>query len=180
MEEPRVILNKGDVKFIKLSKNNFQLLSKIENSKLDLVELINFDLIKLMYDLNRDINEYTELHKINDEEAIMIVLMKPFFEDLGLPQKYSHLRIQKIVEENKIKFISSPMIERPEKIPINAEMIPFKTITSTFYIENIHKITIENNIIFKDNHVIPLFIEKFFGTIFCKIYNRVKLFIDNA
>ena len=180
MEEPRVILNKDGVKFIKLSKNNFQLLSNLENSKLDLVELINFDLIKLMYDLNKDINEYTDLYKINEQEAIMIVLMKPFFEDLGFPQKYAHLRIHKIVEENKIKFISIPIIERPEQIPKHAEMIPFKTISSTFYIENIHKISIENNITFQDKHVIPPFIEKFFGTIFCKIYNRVKLFIDKA
>ena len=88
----KTIYEKDGFKFEKLKDNAFNLLFDVENSKLALPSLINFDLVKLIYDLNSDIYVSNHLQKIPEQNsAIVTLLMKHFFEDLGLPQRYSHL-----------------------------------------------------------------------------------------
>ena len=180
-EEPKVIIRNSGMQFIKKSKNNFELTYTIENDKLNLVDIINFDFIKLVYDLNKDIYDYTHLNKISETEATFTCLMKPLFEDLGILQKYSYMQINKSVTDNQIIFVSTPITtEKPEGIPRNAEIVKIKQITSVCSIETPHKINVYNNIIINENHKIPPFLEKFLGNMLCKIFSRIKLFIDKC
>ena len=48
---------------------NDNLLYSIENQNINLEPLINFELIKLIYELNPDIYEKVVLNKITEEEA---------------------------------------------------------------------------------------------------------------
>ena len=91
----KVLVEKDGMKFIKLEKNKYNLTYSIENKNINLEPLVNFELIKLIYELNPDIYEKVVLNKNNDEEAQITLLMKHFFNDLGFPQKYSHMSLKK-------------------------------------------------------------------------------------
>jgi hypothetical protein len=178
--EYKVIMEKEGMKFSRIAKNQYQLNFMIQNNKIHLPNIINFDLVKLIYDLNTDIYEKTHLEKINNNEAVVTLLMKHFFEDLGLPQRYSYLHVQKTETNETIRFQSVPIqAERPEWIPEEAQMVAIKSMTMLCEILSPHKITVSTFVFFKENHVVPPFMEKFVGMILYKIFNRLKQFIEN-
>ena len=63
----KIIYEKDGFKFEKLKDNAFNLLFDVENSKLALPSLINFDFVKLVYELNSDI--------YSDEIILWIILL---------------------------------------------------------------------------------------------------------
>mgnify|MGYP003333288924 CR=1 FL=1 len=90
-------------------KNQYKLDFSIQNERIIIANILDFNLIKLIYDLNPDVYEYVNIEKINENEAIATLLMKHFFEDLGLPQKYSYMNMKRITEPN-ISFTSTRQI----------------------------------------------------------------------
>ena len=72
----KVLVEKDGMKFIKLEKNKYNLLYSIENQNINLEPLINFELIKLIYELNPDIYEKVVLNKHNEEEAQITILIQ--------------------------------------------------------------------------------------------------------
>ena len=93
----KVLVEKDGMKFIKLEKNKYNLTYSIENKNINLEPLVNFELIKLIYELNPDIYEKVVLNKVSEEEAQITLLMKHFFNDLGFPQKYSYMGLKKVL-----------------------------------------------------------------------------------
>jgi hypothetical protein len=153
----------------------------MENHHIILANIIDFNLIKLIYDLNSDIYEKVILDKINDDEAVATLLMKHFFEDLGLPQRFSFLHIKKIVEERRIIFVSQSIrSHKPEGMPEEAELMAINDLTSICNIVTPHKINFSFNIVFDPIMNIPPFAEKMVGLILFKIFKRVKQFIENV
>jgi hypothetical protein len=99
----------------------------LNNPNIILSQIIDFNLMKLVYDLNTDIFEKTNLAINDDDTAVITVLLKHFFKDLGLPQKYSVLHIQRILDEDKIIFKGKTKEnianETLMNFPINAELL---------------------------------------------------------
>jgi hypothetical protein len=142
----------------------------MENKSIILSKIIDFSLVKLIYDLNGDIYEKVNLQKINDNQAILILLMKHLFEDLGLPHRFSYVHITKQVEENKIKFISQSIYsERPEGMTVDAEQMPLKNMICECNIITPHRIGFTCNVTFEDYMTVPQFAEKMVGLILFKI-----------
>jgi hypothetical protein len=77
----------------------------MENKNIVMSEIIDFNLIKLIYDLNPDVYEKVSIEKVNDNEVILTLLIKHFFEDLGLPQRFSFIHMIKIIEDTQISFV---------------------------------------------------------------------------
>jgi hypothetical protein len=153
----------------------------MENKSIILSKIIDFNLVKLIYDLNSDIYEKANLQKIDDNQAIVILLIKHLFEDIGLPQRYSYVHMIKQVHENKIIFTSQSIYsERPEGMPENAEQMHVKNMICECNIVTPHRISFSCNVIFEDYMVVPQFAEKMVGLILFKIFNRVKQFIENV
>ena len=177
----KVITEKDGMKFARLEKNQYHLQFSIQNNFIRLPDILNFDLVKLIYDLNGDIYEKVILEKLNDDEATITLLMKHFFVDMGLPQRYAFIHVGKeILENNNIQFITVPILsEKPEIIPTEAERIPLKSTKLLCEILNEHKVNLHCFILFNEHSKIPPFMEKFIGLIFNKIFNRVKQFIEN-
>jgi hypothetical protein len=172
------IINKNGIHILKTS-NIIEVKYSVTNNALYLADILNFDFVKLMYDLNQDLFCKVNLEKKNEENAIITILVKHFFEDLGVLQKYSHMHITKLTTENSIQFISIPLTNvRPDNIPLDAEFVPIKSINCICMIENPNKLNIEVQINRK-SQTLPVFLEKFFATILYKIINRTKLFIEN-
>ncbi len=181
MSEFEILYSKEGFTFSRNCKNNYIITFQIDNKSIVLSKIIDFSLIKLIYDLNVDIYENVYLTNIDDNQAIMNMLMKHLFEDMGLPQRFSYLHIIKKVEESKITFTSKSIYsERPEGMPESAEQMPIKNMICECNIITPHKIGFSCNVIFEDYLIIPLFAEKMVGLILFKIFNRVKQFIENV
>ena len=153
----------------------------MENKNILLANVVNFDLIKLIYELNGDIYETVDIKNTSDNEATVVLVMKHLFEDLGLPQRYSYLHMTKIVNNNEIIFRSQSIYsERPENIPKDSELMALKESIGTCKIISPHKITFSFAVVFEDYVKIPQFAEKMIGLILNKIFKRVKQFIENV
>jgi len=176
----KVLVEKDGMKFIKLEKNKYNLTFSIENKNINLVPIINFELIKLIYELNPDIYEKVMLNKTNEEEANITLLIKHFFNDLGFPQKYSHMNLKKSTTENGVNFSGSYIFsEKPVCIPSEVELLPIEKLNIDCNIISPHKVDLNCIIVFHNTLVIPSFIEKIIGIIINKIFSRIKKFIEN-
>ena len=181
MTDTVILYSKEGFTFIKKQKNDYSLTFQMENNNIILSKIIDFNLIKLIYDLNSDIYEKVNLNIINDNEATVNLLMKHLFEELGLPQRFSYLHIKRIVSENNITFMSESIkSERPPDMPPDAELMNIKNNIINCHIITPHKINFECNILFESNMNVPAVAEKLVGLILYKIFNRVKQFIENV
>lgn len=180
MNYPIILTNKNGLLFSKCNENHYNLSFSMTNQNIILSKIINFDLIKLIYDLNPDIYENSNLEKYNDHEACLTLLMKNLFEDLGLPQKYTHVFVTKTVTDSHIIFVSKSIKNtKPEWIPVDAELMALKNMTSNCKIINPHLLEFTFDIVFEDHVKIPQFVEKMISVIIHKIFMRVKQFIEN-
>lgn len=175
------LYSKEGFKFCKNEKNNYSLSFVMQNNNIILSKIIDFNLVKLIYDLNPDIYEKVNLQIINENEAISNLLMKPLFEDIGMPQRFSYIYMTKTIGENYIKFISESIKDkRPDNMPEKAELLPIKNINCNCDIITNHKIVFTCNVIFENTMVVLPVSEKIVGLIIYKIFNRVKQFIENV
>jgi len=167
--------------FKKNEQNNYSLSFEMENNNIMLSKIIDFSLVKLIYDLNSDIYEKVNLKILNGNEATINLLMKHLFEDLGLPQRFSYLHIKKTIQENNIIFESQTIkSERPEGMPVDAELMAIKNMICNSKIITPHKIIFTVNVLFENYVLIHPVVEKLVGLILYKIFNRVKQFIENV
>ena len=177
---PKVLFEKDNMKFTKIIDKKYSMTFSIENSNIILANVIDVNLIKLIYDLNPDVYESVLLEKISEDESIVTLVLKNFFEDLGLPQKYSYLHVTKTISNNTIIFNSQSIkSDRPPNIPEGAERVAMKENIGVCEIITPHKVNFSFTVIFEDNIVIPAFMEKMIGIILNKIFKRVKQFIEN-
>lgn len=176
----KVLLDKDGMKFVRLEKNKYNLTYSIENRNINLEPLVNFDLIKLIYELNPDIYEKVSLNKHNENEAEITLLMKHFFDDIGFPQKYSHMKLNKSIYENYVNFIGTSIFsEKPSFISNSVEQLPVDNLNIECMLVSPHKVNLNCLIVFNNILVIPSFVEKVMGMIVNKLFNRVKVFIEN-
>ena len=181
MDLEAILFDKDGFKFSRVNKNNYKLTFAMENNNIVLSKIIDFSLIKLIYDLNDDVYEKVNIEQLNDSEAIITLLMKHFFEDLGLPQRFSYIYMKKTVEERKITFMSESIkSHRPPNMPQDAELMAIENMISICDIVTPHKVNFSFNIIFDQSMKVPPFAEKMTGMISNKIFKRVKQFIENV
>ena len=181
MDKPIVLFESNGFQFTKLKHNNYNASFSVENLKIHLAKIINFEFIQLIYNLNPDIYEYVHLEKLNGNEAIITLVMKPFFEDLGIPQKYSYMHMKKTVNDDQIVFDAQAINSfKPDTIPHDAQSVSFSKMTSICHLETPHKIRFVYNVCIDESRTIPQFVEKFMGIVANKIFTRVKQFIENV
>ena len=181
MDLETVLFDKDGFKFARVMKNHYRLTFSMENKNIIISKIIDFNLIKLIYDLNPDVYEKVNIEKINDNEIIATLLMKHFFEDLGLPQRFSYIHMTKYVEDNKITFHSySIRDKRPPNMPEEAQLMAIQNLTCICDIVTPNKLNFSANIMFAEYMNVPPFAEKMVGIIIHKIFKRVKQFIENV
>jgi hypothetical protein len=185
MDQPQLLSDKNGTKFMKLNDNHYRVSFDVENPHMNLPELINVDLFTLIYTLNPDIYESIRVEKMDDDEAYAIGILKHFFEDLGMPQRYSYLHIRRMHTDtnkpNVIRFNARTIYDkRPEGVSQELEIVSFDKMMSAVEIVSSHHLRIVQDIYVNEKvHISPM-IEKFIGTIIMKICKRIKLFIESA
>ena len=180
MTEPAILYSKESFTFKRNDKNNYTLSFDMENKNIFLSKIIDFNLLKLIYDLNKDVYEKSNIKIINDNEAVFNLLMKHLFEDLGLPQRFSYINIKRIVKEKQIIFVSQTIKdERPPDMPPDAEIMNINCLIECNVLTP-HFIQFEFNVLFEKTTIIPAVTEKLIGLILFKLFKRVKQFIENV
>jgi hypothetical protein len=177
------IIEKNGLTFIKLTPNKFNLTFDVNNMNILLPSIINFDLIQLIYKLNPTVFEYVETNaeSNNNTNAMMNILLKDLFSDLGLPHYYLALNItQKTLDANKIVFNCEMVNNKLDIYPQDVELLLIQNINIQFYIINNHSVKINCDIDLMDKHNIPPFSEKMIGNIIYNIFNRLKQFIEKV
>ena len=133
-----------------------------------------------MYDLNPDVYEQTNIEIISDNQAKITLLLKHFFEDLGMPQRYSYVHMTKHIERTNITFITKSITtEKPQSMPIDSELMPIQDLVASFDIVTPHMTSVTFDILFNKRFNTPVFAEKIIAQILFKVFTRVKQFIEN-
>ena len=178
--DSKILYEKDGMKFTKLENKKYCLDFSMENKNINMANIVDFSLIKLVYDLNGDIYESVDLQKLSENQATVTLLMKHLFEDLGLPQRYSYLHMTKTMDNNQIIFRSQTIhSEIPPGIPNDAKLMAMKENIGICELVTPHKVDFSFTVIFEDYVEIPIFAEKMIGLILNKIFKRVKQFIEN-
>lgn len=177
-----ILFSKDDFTLIKKTAHQFQLSFPIENTNIILPKILDFPLVKLIYDLNADVYETIQMNILDEYHATLHVVLKHLFADLGMPQRFSHLHITKIVEnENKlVRFVSHTIHSEPNLTTNNAVLVPIREMECRCNIIHNHKIQVECNVIFEPHMVIPPVAEKIIGMLFHKMFRRVRQFISQV
>jgi len=183
--ESKILIDKKDHKMIRLKKNNYLFEYEISNEKILLEKIVNLELIKLIYEINKDVFDGFYLD-INSEKtgATAFFLFKHFFEDFGMSQKYSHgdVSIEKSGSESESKIIYR--MKTNDTLPNNIEpeskkeLIPITNIVVVCDLITPHKMKIQISTTFHKNFELPEFIEKMSTNIISKIFLRIKQFIE--
>ena len=170
----------------KINTGEYNIHFYLENNNIQLNNIIDFHLLKLLYDLNMDIYEKIDLTIIDDTQATLLAINKHLFQDLGISQKYSLLKIKKNIlkKENKIVFdlqsIKKTNVKEIPQVPEKAEQMPIERFIITCNVINKHKIEIIIDFkIDTDLIKLPDFMENALCKIFIKMFKRVKQFIEN-
>ena len=175
-----MVLNKDGLQITKCATNKYKLRFYLENNNIYIEKIIDFPLIQLLYDLNPDVYEQTNVERISDTQAKITLLLKHFFEDLGLPQRYSYVHMTKQMERNNITFITKSITtEKPIGMPIDSELMPIQDLIGSFDIITPHRTAVLFDISFDKRFNIPVFAEKIIAQILFKVFTRVKQFIEN-
>ena len=165
---------------VRLSTNKYRMTSTIENKKIYMKNILNFNLINLIYQTNLDKFEKINMNIINEEDANVFLLMKHLFKEMGLKQRYFCFDIKKVDLENGISFILTQNAEYGQQVNdcSNAHLMPIKHMLYNFELVSLNKINLTEYIHFDHNVEIPTFLEPLFGAILKTMLKRTIRFIE--
>ena len=165
---------------VRISTNKYRMTAFIENKKIYMKNLLNFNLINLLYQTNLDQFEKLNLDITNDEEANVFILMKHIFKEMGIKQRYFCFDIKKVEIDNGISFILTQNEEHGQTLNecSNAHLMPIKHMLYNFELVSLHKIKMTQYIDFDPEVGMPFFLEPIFGIVSKTMLKQMKQFIE--
>ena len=166
---------KKNIQMTKLSNHVFKLETNIENNDIYLEKILNFDLIYLFYKVNNEYFEAVDFHLINENEAILFILMKPLFQQLGCHSRYVNLKIIKKIKNDKcISFIANTHDELSKKAKEFPSAIPSPLINVSieFNIINSHNIHISEILTFDEKYYGFTILDKLLSPVLKQIFRQ--------
>ena len=167
---------------VRIATNKYRMTTTIENKKIYMKNLLNFNLINLIYQTNLDKFDKINLNIINEEDANVFLLMKHLFKEMGLKQRYFCFDIKKVDLENGISFILTQNAEYGQQVNdcTNAHLMPIKHMLYNFELVSLHKIKMTQYINFDPEVGLPTFLEPVFGLVSKTMLKKMKLFIEGV
>ena len=185
-KQSNILMDKNGMKITKLTNNEYNVIFSIENNHFVLPSIINFDMVKLIFDLNPDIYEKSILKKnISLDNASICSLMKDIYSDLGIPQSYICMSVEMVKLSDVIKFKCNPLHIHGGSVPVEFSgipdlyLLPIKNMFIDCNILTNHHVQINCKINVDDDVEIEPFIEKMVMSVVNKIFIRLKQFIEN-
>ena len=185
-KQSNLLMDKNGMKITKPTNNEYNVTFSIQNNEFILPSIINFDMVKLIFDLNPDIYEKSILKKdISLDNASICSLMKDIYSDLGIPQSYICMSVEMFKLSDIIKFKCNPLHIDGKSVPVEFSgipdlyLLPIKNMIIDCNILTNHHIQINCKINVDDDVEIEPFIEKMVMSVVNKIFIRLKQFIEN-
>lgn len=168
---------------VEYKDNIITLKFSIVNNNLFIKKLLNLNIFNIFYKVNKKIIDVFDVFDIVAQNTNKIyVLIKHLFKDLGFLQKYLHLNV--IHDEQNHKFILTTLKKQNDLIintaadtSIDNKELFDTTIIIHYFLINEHAANISvsvSNIYFKEEYI-----QKIVSKIIIKLFNNLKLFIDN-
>jgi hypothetical protein len=190
----KTIINKNDISILKKNNTDFNITIDLKNTEFNLINIININIIKLIYDLNVDFFDTIHIEKINESEANIFLLFKDLLKDIGYAHYYYYFHIKQ--DFSAMQFIITPLSEHniaqhniaqhniaqhniaQHNIAQHIESIEITKCILSYTILNEHNIQLNIDIKLQSPSESPI-IEKIICNIIYKIINRVKQFVAN-
>lgn len=176
MEQVKTIIQKDGLVFKRIELEEYALHFSLQNEKTNLLNLIDFPFISLIFELNKDIFEFVRIERKNETEAIVTVLTRNIFEDIGINQKHIYARIQKKVDGQLTTFLLGSIRTHCPEMALEAEPLYVDDWVCECRFEDSTCVNFEIKL---RNLYIPAFLEKVVGVFSLKVIERIKQYIEN-
>lgn len=173
-----IVCNKHNI-ILRRNKNSktYSLDFKLQNTNINLKNIINFKLYELIAELNKDVVEKIEvINTISDTVIDLLFVFKRFGKELGIGQKYMVLR--SIYEKNisQVRILS-------HSIPYDKTIINYQLVNSNYanlavYFSSDHEANVKYTFNIDLDEELPSYMENIIGLLMKKIFYRVKIFIE--
>jgi len=172
--------NNNDIILKKIAKNHFTIKLNLTNinNNLDISNLINTNLFKLIGTINKDIIERVEvINNISETEIDMLYVFKRFGKELGISQKYMYIK-SLFLRENNNFYIKNESI--PYELPIDYDCIKndFGYLKIEEKDNNNYEISYEFKMTIDED--LPTYMENIIGNLMKNIFINFKTFIENT
>ena len=183
LSENKIICSKKNI-LLTINNNNkiYNLKFNTISCNISLQKYNNFDIYKLLFELNKDIVESIEIINLLDENvADVLIILKEIGDSIKIPKNYIYVTIYKKYNNGELIFES--------KNNNNIENIKNKIIGCNKCISehSILKIINNNNILnfnyqFKFNMIFQQsnFVNNIIALLIKKVFYKLKLFIENS
>lgn len=169
-----------DLYIDKNSKNRYLLTTVINNKNYNLKKVINLNIFKLMFELNKDIIKDMKIDKLGSNDIILLILFNDLAKELGIKKKYMYSKISFINNDNEMIFDGKNIdIDNNNLIDNSYDKIISTYTNLRIKIENIHKIHLFYDFEISIHDELPIYMETLPGLIIKKLILRLKQFIEN-
>lgn len=150
----------------------------VENKNLLMEKIVNFSLIKLIFEINKSNFECCDLEENeNGEEAHLYLLVKPLFKELGVFQRYISLHLTKTDNHHFVGLSSKEYGEQHNQCK-NAIIAPIKKMTISSFLHDPFKMTLNIQILLNDDFEMPIMLERIFINLLKNIYLQTITFLE--
>jgi hypothetical protein len=181
--EKNILHNKDGIVITKINEDKYDISFHLANRNIILPNVINFNLMKLIHELNKDVCEQAEIQVLDENTALLTILLKNLFEDLGLAQKYACLQVKKTFDDvNQMTVFQFQTVDsfKASWLPEDIELNRVENVMVLCKALNPHSVVVQIHIEFPPNRNLPAFVEKMSVMTVNKIINRLKQFIENV
>ena len=182
LSENKIICSKKDILLTLNNNTKFYNLDFNTSCDIDLQKYTNFNIYKLLFELNKDIIESIEIiDLLSDNVANILIILKEFGDTIKIPKNYIYVTINKKYNNNEIIFQSinnnnidniKNKIEGCNKTVSEYSVIKISNNNNklNFYYE------FKFNMIFQQSN----FINNIVALLIKKVFYKLKLFIENS
>jgi len=170
----KTIIKKPNFLLTRNKKNQYQIDFVIENKYIHVKNMLNFNLLKFIYEVNKNYFEKVQLDEVNSHEAKLYLLMKPIMKELGILQRFASLHVKMSTDQsNNVYFKGTPCAQYD---PIHeckyAIIAPIKEFTITCTLLSPHKFKFSQTLFFDMDFTMLPFFENIFGTLLKNIFQQ--------
>jgi hypothetical protein len=183
LSENKIICSKKDI-FLTLNNNtkNYNLIFNTLSSNIDLQKYTNFNIYKLLFELNKDIIESIEIiDLLSDDKANILIILKEIGDTIKIPKNYLYLTINKIYNNNEILFESTNNNNIDTiKNKINGCNRTISEFSVLKIINSNNKLIFNYEFNFKMVLQESKFVNNIVALLIKKVFYKLKLFIENS
>jgi hypothetical protein len=176
-----VLIKNSKISVIKKSTKHISINFDLINKNVQLNNIIDFPVFKLIYDLNQDIYDLLDFKIIDSNTAVLFALYKNLLKDLGGRQRYMYAKITKKNQGDKVFFETVPIYVDKDNLPFPVPDKAYQSCfinTTIFHIISPSYVKYTQNVIFDEPEFTSTIITRVIASFIKKIYLRTKEFIE--